>query len=302
MSLLELACGSDRRYLPHVAAMVHSVLEHSGGLPVRVHFLHGPELPVADRRRLERFIAGSGGEVVLHEIAAERVAGLPATVQLPRAVWYRVLLIDRLPIDRILYLDADTLAVDDLSPLWDTPLGDHHVAAVTNVWEPWNEGFPVHGLGLPHRDAYFNSGVLLMNLAAMRADGCAEAVLEYARRRGTLPWGDQDALNAVLAARRLALHPRWNCMNSVLAFPQAAEVFGSEAVAEARERPGIRHFEGPAQNKPWHLLCDGPLAAEYARHRAATPWPRYRREGLTPRNLARLAVRRGRGRRPGVRR
>ena len=74
--------------------------------------------------------------------------------------------------------------------------------------------------------------------------------------RDELEWPDQDALNVVLGARRFALHPRWNRMNSLLLFPSDADVFGAEPSREARERPGDPPLRGPGANKPWHYLCD----------------------------------------------
>ena len=65
-----------------------------------------------------------------------------------------------------------------------------------------------------------------------------------------------------------------------------------DLVEEARRSPAIRHFEGPSVNKPWHLLCEQPGREHYMRHRAATPWPRVRRAGVTPGNLVRFARRR----------
>ena len=73
--------------------------------------------------------------------------------------------------------------------------------------------------------------------------------------------------------------------------PWAADVLGAAAVEEARRRPGIRHFEGPGDNKPWHLLNRSPGRDAYFAHRRATPWPRTRPDGLTAANLARRAVR-----------
>ena len=62
-------------------------------------------------------------------------------------------------------------------------------------------------------------------------------------------------------------------MNS-LRFDWAADVFGAEAVREARERPAIRHFEGPGENKPWNRGCDarGPRRGT-SPTAARTPWP-----------------------------
>ncbi len=42
----------------------------------------------------------------------------------PSSLWYRIFLGELMPeVDRVLYLDADTIAVDSLAPLWATELG-----------------------------------------------------------------------------------------------------------------------------------------------------------------------------------
>jgi lipopolysaccharide biosynthesis glycosyltransferase len=131
-----------------------------------------------------------------------------------------------------------------------------------------------------------------MDLARMRADGLGQRVLAYAREhRDHLPGLDQDALSAVLGGNWQPLHPRWNCMNSVMVFDWAGDLLGHAEVSEARRRPGIRHFEGRGPNKPWHLLCERDLRELYREHRRATPWPRVRPTGLTPANVMRRLVR-----------
>jgi hypothetical protein len=80
-------------------------------------------------------------------------------------------------------------------------------------------------------------------------------------------------------------------MNSLLEFPWSVYVFGLRAVAETRESPAIRHFEGPARNKPWHYLCPTEMRAPYLKHRRQTPWPDVRLEGRTPAAMWARAVR-----------
>ena len=283
MSTLELACGADSGYLAHSAAMIHSVLTHRGSLDVRVHYLHGPGLAGRDLARMATMIDQNGGEVVFHEVADERIQDLATYEGITRAMWYRIYLPELVPeADRMLYLDGDTLAVDSLEPLWATDLDDHLLAAVTNVFMkvPAMRARPA-ALGLPGLTSYFNSGVLLMNLDAMRRDGTTEKLRTFALEN-ELMFPDQDALNAVMGHRRLPLHPRWNCMNSILTFDWASEVLDADQIEEARKRPGIRHFEGPASNKPWHRSCDFELRTLYFEHRRQTPWPRVRLEGPRP--------------------
>ncbi len=281
MSELLVACAAEgERYAAHSAAMLRSVLANAGGMDVRVHYLHGPGFEAAWRDRLAQVVP----HIEFHAIPDSRIAGLPTNTLLTQASWYRIFLPELLGSDaRILYLDVDTLAMDSLVPLWETELGDHWLAAVTNVMQH-NDMERHLELGLSGPEVYFNAGVLLMNLAAWRRDGCTRRLIDYSTANADLlGWLDQDALNVVLGERRTPLHPRWNCMNSVMQWESAKDVFGAEQVAEARERPGIRHFEGPAANKPWHRRGDPEGRELYLEHRRATPWPDVELEDDPPR-------------------
>ncbi|HEV8116333.1 MAG TPA: glycosyltransferase, partial [Acidimicrobiales bacterium] len=261
-------------HLPHAAAMAASLVANGGEAALRIHLLHDDSVSDADRTRLADWLAGLGVQLTCYRIDDARLEGLPTAGFTGKGSWYRVFLPDLLPeVDRLLYLDVDLLVLDSLAPLRAVDLGDAYLAAVTNVFEPAHLHRPAE-LGLAGPADYFNAGVLLMNLAALRRDGGAERLVDYGRRHAEqLAWRDQDALNVVLGAGRVPLPPRWNCMNSVIRFPQSVEVFGADAVREARRNPAIRHFEGPSLNKPWHHLADRADQVLYARYRAATPWP-----------------------------
>ena len=88
--------------------MLHSVAAHRGGLELVIHYLHAPGLVRRDRAGLERAV---GGALDFIEIADERVAHLPVREYFTAAMWYRLLLPELLEeVDRVLYLDVDTLA------------------------------------------------------------------------------------------------------------------------------------------------------------------------------------------------
>ena len=189
--------------------------------------------------------------------------------------------------ERILYVDCDAVVMDSLHPLWEIDLQGFQVGAVRNVFETHHLHRPQQ-LGLRGPETYFNSGVLLLNLREMRATGATETLLAEGRSRGAdLEWPDQDTLNIVFEDRWLPLHPRWNVMNS-MRHARSENLFDPGQVAEARRRPGIRHFEGPGDNKPWHYGCVRDDRDVYVFHRAQTPWPRYRLEG-SPSSLRRVA-------------
>ena len=294
MSVLDVACVVEGDYVPHSAAMLHSVLRCSGRYRVRVHYIHGPDLPAESKRLLTEMIERDGGEVSFVDVPDRLCEGLPTEGFTKKATWYRTLAPDLLPeLDRVLLLDADLLAVDSLEPLWETDVSDHYVAAVTNVFQA-DHLFRAAELGFDRPDEYFNAGVMLMNLELMRRDGCADAMRDYGvKHAAELMFRDQDALNVVLAERRRPLHPRWNAMNSFEAFPWSAYVFGARALEEAERNPGIRHFEGPGVNKPWHRGCKVSLRELYFEHRRHTPWPDVERVGhrFASRDVARRVAR-----------
>jgi lipopolysaccharide biosynthesis glycosyltransferase len=254
--------------------MLHSMLALHPEHDVHIHYMHGPDIPSALEDELAGMVERIGGTISFLRIADSEIEGLPTKGFTRKATWYRIFLPELLrDVDRILYLDADLIVLDSVAPLWSLDLEGQWLGAVTNVFQDNHLHRPVElGLAGPH--VYFNAGVLLMNLKEMRRDGRTAALLEFGvTNADRIEWRDQDALNVVLGERRLALHPRWNCMNSFFAFPRNARVLGRLALRKALRRPAIRHFEGPAQNKPWDERCDPELRELYMRHRRETPWP-----------------------------
>lgn len=292
MTVLDLACAADEAYAPHSAAMLHSVLANRGEGELRIHYLHGPSFPERSAELIRGMVEAREASISFLSIPDERVAGLPEMDFVTSAMWYRIFLPELLGgVDRVLYLDVDTIAVDSIEPLWRIDLAGSHVAAVTNVFYMRSHAERATQLGIEPAD-YFNSGVVLMNLDLMRRDDSSTALLDYATDHASeLAWPDQDALNVVLGKGRIRLHPRWNCMNSVLQFPWAGEVLGAGAVEEARARPAIRHFEGPTINKPWHHGCESPMRDVYLEHRRETPWPEVEMEGAKPANVVKRLAR-----------
>ena len=274
MSELHIACSADENYAPHSAALIHSALAHNDCL--LIHYLHGPSFASADAGRLARMPKRPGQQIVFHEIPDEWIAGLRIEDMFGPAMWYRIFLPELLgDVERVLYLDVDTLILGGLDSLWELDLGASLLAAVRNVFMPHHRHRPVD-LGIRPSD-YFNSGVLLLNLERMRDDRFTEAILSLGRERSRhLEWPDQDALNLAAEGRWLPLHPRWNVMNSMVMYPELARAaLGQAELDEALAAPAIRHFEGPGFNKPWHARHQRRGRRLYGSHRRATPWPRY---------------------------
>lgn len=88
-------------------------------------------------------------------------------------------------VDRVLQLDVDTIVNDSLMPIWKIDMDGKYFAAVPehlSHWKPYGSG------------KYYNAGVCLFNLKAMREDGADDRLIEFLNRN-KVPYIDQDAIN-----------------------------------------------------------------------------------------------------------
>src|SRR4051812_12321623 len=97
MSVLHVSCAAESAYVPHSAAMLHSVLTHSEGYRVHAHYLHGPGFSSLHKSKLDEMVSGLCGEITFHCIPDLWVIGLPVLPQFTEAMWYRIFLPKLLP-------------------------------------------------------------------------------------------------------------------------------------------------------------------------------------------------------------
>lgn len=139
--------------------------------------------------------------------------GAPVSRQYPREMYYRLLAPFFLPehLHRILYLDPDILVINPLRPLWETDMQGNLFAAAahTGKTELANN---INQLRLGTDHAYFNSGVLLMDLGRGRDEISPEDIFTYTREHAKeLLLPDQDILNAMYGRRTLEIDDSiWN--------------------------------------------------------------------------------------------
>ncbi|MCR4793340.1 MAG: glycosyltransferase [Lachnospiraceae bacterium] len=154
-------------------------------------------------------------------------------------------------IEKVIYIDGDTLILKDLSPLYSIDLKNNYVAAVKDIISI--RGNHLKSIDFKGKD-YFNSGMLLMNLREMRKDRVVDKLIEY-RMHGKNHFVDQDALNQVFIYRTLFISPMYNFLNKFYDWmsPRDLTEFYEEnmpqSLNEAIQKATIIHFG--SHEKPW---------------------------------------------------
>ena len=128
-------------------------------------------------------------------------------------------------------------------------------------------------------DAYFNSGVILMNLAGWRRENVLKKLLDfYGDHAGSLFACDQDTINGTLKGRILPLSPRYNFFtnyryfqyNTLVQLCDAYRAVGKKEFAAAKRKPVIIHFLG--DERPWIRGNHNHYGKWYRKYLAMTPW------------------------------
>lgn len=127
-------------------------------------------------------------------------------------IFYRLIACSIFPnIDKLLYLDSDTLVCGDLSELFNTNISNYALGAVRDMAPTEDANNPngkyVREFAENHlqNDVYFNSGILLMNLKNMAKN--QQLLLDV---KVPLKYPDQDILNVGLHKQIKPLALKYN--------------------------------------------------------------------------------------------
>lgn len=132
------------------------------------------------------------------------------------STYYRLFIPELYPeLSKALYLDCDLVLQEDVAQLYDLPLGNDLVGAVPDGIVGAVEEFKLYvqnRLDMVRAEDYFNAGVLLMNLDAMRRWKFADRFFELLDRVTFRVGQDQDYLNVLCRGRVRYLGNEWNAM------------------------------------------------------------------------------------------
>lgn len=155
-------------------------------------------------------------------------------------------------LDKVIYMDGDTLVLKDLRPLFDMDVSNVY-AAVAKDGIYYRFPKEMAEIGLDKRGFYFNSGVMLYNLALQRQDNIVEKLVEYIKTHEDF-FGDQDVLNVVFGDKLKLMSYRYNCISTFFEADDLdflSEYFGEKLPKDTfyiYENASVLHYAG---DKPW---------------------------------------------------
>jgi lipopolysaccharide biosynthesis glycosyltransferase len=217
MEPVVLALASNERYFPGLYCAVASAFSHlDARREVDLKVLDGG-ISQTSRDTLSMLIDSVGGSVRLEFVPVDPSVFGRATLGPGKShmAYCRILLPHLLDVPRLIYLDCDVLAFRNLSELFDLELSPAKVVAAVRDSETLTLGEDSQTLAdamkLPTNGAYFNSGVMLMNLSQLKNENFTERSLDFLEAQsGQYRFHDQSAINFLLHRRIAGLPQHWN--------------------------------------------------------------------------------------------
>lgn len=273
----------DQGYLEQLKVMLYSLIREHEKTELSVYLVHSSLTEEQIQAVRELFLL-PGHELKDIRIQNDFLQGMPVTSRYPVEMYYRIFAAQYLPeeLDRILYLDPDIVIINSLEELYSTPTEGCLFAAASHAGQALHRinairlgTVPsprrVHRVISRHRSGlrrmsrrlpyavadsrmlYINSGVMLLNLTALRREQEPQRVLRYLKEHETRMWyPDQDVISAVYRGRILELDTlRYNLNERTFRFFQARPQYLAKRMDLdwVKENTCIIHYCG--RNKPW---------------------------------------------------
>jgi lipopolysaccharide biosynthesis glycosyltransferase len=254
---IAVAYSLNNKYTYQTLVSMISILENSSRYTFYTFYLL-VEKNIFEKQNKEKFThlekKYDRCKVIILELTNENL--LNARVdRYPITAYYRLLLAKLIPhVNRIIYLDGDTLVFTDLTEMINLDMNNNIILGFVDQSYKKAEkfGFKTY--------KYINSGVLLIDLQKIRKENISQKFFDFIdNNKNKLKQEDQTVINIVLHGRIGLLPPKfgiWNFLKreKVLRYNHyknkklGIKAYSDEEILKGWRHPSILHF---VSRKPW---------------------------------------------------
>ena len=245
---IEIVLATDDNYTKYCATTMVSILENTKN-PIRFHIFDGG-VQEYHKNKLLKLENKYNCNILFYSMKNLHLPDVPLNRNwISIATYYRLFITDLISsnIDKIIYLDCDTVVDKDIADLWEYDISEYMAGIIEDEDSVLNNT----RLNLSKAHTYFNAGVLLLNLKVLREFNLKEKAFTYLRDNiHKIKLQDQDILNGIFESKCLRLPLKYNVNTTMYSpFNQNCS-HNAQEVNEAKKFPVIIHYTGLI--KPWH--------------------------------------------------
>lgn len=208
--LFDIAYNVSNEYTHCLAVSIASILKNSKeDESFNFYVLHA-DITDENKRKINKLKKIKDFNLEYIQMNNDDFKDMPSGVNI--ASNYRLKIASLKPeLSKILFLDADIIALDSLKELYNTNLQDNYIAAVVDPGVNLQYEYTINDKE-KFPDRRFNTGVMLANLDKWREDNVEEKIMAgmmwYSKKY--FNWPDQNVINMVFKNAIIELPPQYN--------------------------------------------------------------------------------------------
>ncbi|WP_160402722.1 glycosyltransferase [Gilliamella sp. Pas-s95] len=254
--VLHILLCFDNNYALSAGVDIISVIENNKNRQIHFHlFTHN----ISEVNR-KKFVAIKFDNVAITEYVINEQFKIDQknTEQFPISACVRLIapIILRDVTERLLYIDSDTLCLQNLAFISDINLDSAVIAAVADVSYMQESQCTKYNVKF---GTYFNSGVMLINIPLWCQEDITSKTLTLLNSGEKYQYPDQDVLNIAIGEKRILLAKKYNNL-------LALSINGNEDSNVPDDTVLIHYI---TKNKPWHQPYRSTLFDFYLQQ---SPW------------------------------
>ena len=210
-SNIHIGYGIDNNYARCCASSIASFCFNNPTKNFNFHIMTN-DLSTINKKQFEQLAQLYSVNIYIYEINIDTLAKLPTQTHLPIATYFRFILpliLDN--VDKLFYIDADIICLQNADDLFSINLKDNIIGAVPDL--PWMNTKRNKALNLQNH-IYFNAGMLIINITKWNKFNTFTKVLQAIQNEPQkFRYLDQDALNLILTNHIQYLDTKFNCID-----------------------------------------------------------------------------------------
>lgn len=250
-----IAYSTDDNYAMPVSVSIKSIIDNSNNKDYEFVILYNNNLNETSKNIIDSSIKGTKCTVRYIDIKDSIKNVYLVIPHISASAYYRLLLPTLLKdYDKCIYLDGDTIAVDNIEKLMQIELSENEYIgavkceSVLNNVSIYKENH-IKELKIKNLSQYINDGVMLLNLKELRNKNMVNTMVDMIKNNYSVQ--DQDIYNVACFGHIKIIHPMFNVTPGILEKTrlELKNAYSFKESKEARLRPIIVHFLN--NRKPW---------------------------------------------------
>lgn len=270
----------DNNYVWLMGISTISLFENNKNLEELIVYLLGENISEQNIIELEKIGHKYGRKVIIIDVPQLNIPSSLVSVRWPLSAFTRLISGKILPsdVEKILYLDCDTVVLGDISELEDVDFNGNIVMGVKDCIS----GTYKKNIGLNKNSPYVNAGVILFDMTALRRIDIALEIEKYmSKYMKLINYADQDILNGIFLDRIGEINPKFDVMTidvvhtheEIRQLRRPTNFYTKNEIDEAKINPTIIHYTTNMKVvRPWFSNTNHPFSNEFKRYMDMSVW------------------------------